>query len=107
MYRPEPPLLQKLRAAIADAKSGPALVKVVNGLRRKAYEIETHESVSSAPRGYAADHPRIDLLRMKDIYAGRLFAPGPVLSSRKALAAVKKAISDTAPLAEWLRKYVR
>jgi uncharacterized protein (TIGR02453 family) len=106
LYRPEPPMLRTLRAAIADSKSGPLLATIVRTLQRKGYDIDTHESLNAAPRGYAADHPRIELLKMKDIYAGRLVKPGSILSSRKALAAVKGTISDVAPLADWLRRYV-
>ena len=38
----------------------------------------SHETLSSA-RGYSPDHPRIDLLQVKDIFAGRL-APAAWLS---------------------------
>ena len=61
----------------------------------------------STPRraATAADHPRIDLLRMKDIHAGRTIEPGAVLASRKAVAAVKKVMADVQPLGDWLAKY--
>ena len=106
MYRPEPAVLQKFRAAIDADKSGRELAKVVSTIRRKGYTVGTHESVNSTPRGYAADHPRIDLLRMKDIHAGKMIEPGPVLASRKAVAAVKKVMDDVRPLAEWIGRYV-
>jgi len=107
MYRPESPVLQKFRAAIDADKSGRELTKIVSTLRKKGYSVGTHEAVGSAPRGYSADHPRIELLRMKDVHAGRMIEPGPVLSTRKALAAVKKVMSDVEPLGEWLRRYVQ
>lgn len=106
MYRPEPAVLQKFRAAIDADKSGRELVKVVSTIRRKGYTVGTHESVNSAPRGYAAGHPRIELLRMKDIHAGKMIEPGPVLASRKAVAAVKKVMDDVRPLAEWIGRHV-
>ncbi len=106
MYRPEPAVLQKLRQAIAADKPGRELEKIVSVLRRKGYHVDTHESVNSAPRGFAADHPRIDLLRMKDIFAGKMIKPGRVLASRKSVAAVKKIIADVHPLSEWLRRHV-
>jgi uncharacterized protein (TIGR02453 family) len=106
MYRPEPPVLQKFRSAIAADKSGRDLTRIVSTIRKKGYTVDTHESVNSVPRGFAADHPRIDLLRMKDIFAGRMIEPGPVLASRKAVAAVKKVMSDVEPLAVWLSRYV-
>jgi uncharacterized protein (TIGR02453 family) len=106
MYRPEPAVLQKFRAAIDADKSGRELAKVVSTIRRKGYMVGTHESVNSAPRGYGADHPRIELLRMKDIHAGKTIEPGAVLASRKAVAAVKKVMDDVRPLAEWIGRYV-
>lgn len=106
MYKPEPAVLQKFRAAIAADKSGRELSKVVTAIRRKGYTVGTHETLNSAPRGYTLAHPRIDLLRMKDIHAGRMIDPGSVLASRKALAAVKKIMADVRPLGDWLSKYV-
>jgi uncharacterized protein (TIGR02453 family) len=106
IYRPEPPVLQKLRSAIAADKSGRELVKIVATIRKKGYTVGTHDTLSSAPRGFPADHPRIDLLRMKDIHAGRMLAPGAVLASRKALAAVKTIMADVQPLGDWLRHEV-
>jgi hypothetical protein len=43
---------------------------------------------------------------MKDIFAGKMIKPGPVLSSRKSVAAVKKVIDDVRPLSEWLRRHI-
>ena len=106
MYRPEPAVLQKLRQAIAADKPGRELERIVGVLRRKGYQVDTHESVNSTPRGFAADHPRIDLLRMKDIFAGKMINPGPVLTSRKLVAAVKKVMDDVHPLSEWFRRHV-
>ena len=106
MYRPEPAVLQKFRAAIDADKSGRELARIVSAIRRKGYTVGTHESVTSAPRGYAADHPRIDLLRMKDIHAGKMIGPGPLLASRKSVAAVRKIMADVQPLGAWLARYV-
>jgi len=106
MYRPEPAVLQKFRAAIDADKSGRELVKIVSTIRKKGYTVGTHESVNSSPRGFAADHPRIELLRMKDIHAGKMIEPGPVLASRKAVAAVKKVMADVRPLADWIARHL-
>jgi uncharacterized protein (TIGR02453 family) len=106
MYRPEPAALQKFRSAIDADKSGRELAKIVSAIRRKGYTVGTHESVNSAPRGFAADHPRIEFLRMKDIHAGKTIPPGPVLASRRAVAAVKQVVTDIRPLAEWIGRHV-
>ena len=105
LYKPEPASLRRLRAAIAADGSGKALVKVVSSLARKGYKVDTHERVASAPKGYDGDHPRIDLLRMKDIFAGKLFAPS-TLSTRKVLDRVIVVIEDVQPLHAWIRTHV-
>jgi len=106
IYMPEPVALRRLRDAIAQDSSGRSLEEVVAALRRKRYVVDTHERVASVPKGYGADHPRIDLLRMKDIFGGRMLAPGPWLSTRRALARVRKAMTDLEPLADWLDRHV-
>jgi Conserved hypothetical protein (DUF2461) len=78
----------------------------VNSLRRKQYEVASHETLSSAPRGYALDHPRIDLLQMKDIFAGRLFAPAAWLSTARARERVERVMTDTGAFVGWLRQHV-
>jgi uncharacterized protein (TIGR02453 family) len=105
-YKPEAPALARFRDAIDDKKSGPKLEKVVKSLRDKGYDVETHERLKSVPRGYAADHPRIELLRMKDIFGGKTFPREPWLSTRKVLQRIQKTIDDVRPLADWVQTYV-
>jgi uncharacterized protein (TIGR02453 family) len=105
IYKPEPATLRQLREAMAADASGRKLQTIVAALRRKGYTVSTHESSARPPRGYPADHPRIELLKMKDIHAGRTFEPS-VLSSAKALAHVKKAMADLKPFREWIQRYV-
>jgi uncharacterized protein (TIGR02453 family) len=106
MYRPEPARLQRFREAVADDDAGRALQRIVTSLRRKGYDVDTHETTTSMPRGYRADHPRADLLRMKDLYAGKEFAPEAWLATPAALSRIKKVMADIKPLGEWLRMHV-
>lgn len=105
IYRPDSAMLERLRAAIDRDDSGRELATFVSTLRRKGYAVDTHERLASAPRGFAKDHPRVDLLRMKDIHAGELIGPGPLLSTRKVLDRITKAIADLKPLCAWLRQH--
>jgi uncharacterized protein (TIGR02453 family) len=106
IYQPEPAALARFRDAVDDKKSGAALQRIVTSLRRKGYSVDTHERLTSAPRGYATDHPRIELLRMKDIFAGKTFAPDASLSTRRALSRIKGVMSGVRPLTDWLREHV-
>jgi uncharacterized protein (TIGR02453 family) len=105
MYKPEPAALRQLREAMAADASGKKLQTIVTALRRKGYTVSTHEASATPPRGYKADHPRIELLKMKDIHAGRTFERAS-LSSAKALTLVKKAMADLKPFSDWLKTYV-
>jgi uncharacterized protein (TIGR02453 family) len=105
LYMPDPPTLRRLREAIDQQASGKVLADLVKLLRKKGYAVASHETVGSGPRGYAADHPRVELLRMKDIHAGRTLAPKE-LSTAAAVTKVRKVCDDVAPLRLWLLKYV-
>ena len=64
--------LAAIRAAMADDTTGPRLLRIVRKLERAGFEIGG-EQLKTAPRGYDADHPRIDLLRRKQLFAGRSY----------------------------------
>lgn len=106
LYRPDPRLLQRFRAAIDDDTTGRRIQAIVGSLRRNGYKVASHAMLSSAPRGYARDHPRIELLQMKDIFAGRLFAPGAWLSTAKARERIDRVMTDTKALVTWLQQHV-
>jgi len=82
------------------------LQKIVTSLRRQHYQVDTHERLMSTPRGFAADHPRIELLRMKGLFAGKTFPPAAWLSTRKTLERVRQVVKDVSPLTDWLRVHV-
>jgi len=107
MYMPDSAMLERFRNAIAADASGRSLARIVSTLRRKGgYRVDTHETLKSAPKGYRADHPRIDLLRMKDMFAGKAFKPVGWLSTPKALERIRRVMTDVKPLTDWLHRYV-
>jgi uncharacterized protein (TIGR02453 family) len=105
IYMPDAATLRRLRAAIDEDSSGRKIASILATLRRKRYYVGTHETTANAPRGYTDDHPRIDLLRMKDIHAGRQLAPS-ALSTRKGLDRIVSVMNDVKPLGDWLQRYV-
>jgi uncharacterized protein (TIGR02453 family) len=106
LYKPDAPALQRLRASIADDTSGRELEALVKSLRRNGYDVASHETLASAPRGYTIDHPRIELLKMKDIYAGRTFEAAGWLSTPRARERIERVMTDTGALVAWLRQHV-
>ena len=107
IYMPDAATLRRLRDAIASDASGRTLAAIVATLRRKGYTVDTHESVAGAPRGFSAGHPRLELLRMKDIHAGRMFGPSSGITTASAVQHVRRACEDITPLREWIQRYVK
>ena len=106
LYRPAPDQLERYRAAVADARKGPALVKVVEAARAAKIDITASETLKTAPRGWPKDHPRIDLLRQKGLIAWREWPVGAWLGTAKAKQRVVDFLHDAAPVQRWLDRNV-
>jgi uncharacterized protein (TIGR02453 family) len=101
-YMPAADQLARLREAIADDRSGPELETIVADIRRKDGEIGAHDQLKTAPRGYPADHPRIELLRFKGIIGWWDHEPGPWLQTTAARDTVADGWRSLGPLNSWL-----
>ncbi len=106
LYMPEPDQLRRFRAAVADERSGPELEKVVDALRKRGYDVGAHDVLKTAPKGYAKDHPRIELLKHKGIVMSRSWPVGGWLGTRKAKERVVECLDAARPLNAWLERYV-
>ncbi len=98
--------LERYRAAVADDVTGPALEAVTTALARKGYSVGARDELKSAPRGYAKDHPRIELLRRKGAIASKQYPPAAWMSTAKAVAKVRDTWAGVAPLCEWMDAHV-
>ena len=102
LYMPSADQLARFRAAVAHDRTGTELVRLIEALRKKDIAVSAHEVLKTAPRGYAADHPRIELLRHKGLTAWQEWPAGKWLDG----VAPKKRITDVlraaAPLRRWL-----
>jgi uncharacterized protein (DUF2461 family) len=95
-----------MREAIAHDRFGPQLERIVADLEAEGLEIGG-EKLKTSPRGYDADHPRIELLRHKQLMAGRRYGfeaddIGPGLLER-----VRDDWRAMRPLVEWLAEHSR
>jgi uncharacterized protein (TIGR02453 family) len=105
-YHLMPDQIERYRIAVADAKSGPKLATAVAAVRKQKYDVDARESLQRAPRGYPADHPRLDLLRMKGMHVGRTFGAPRWLHTAGALDRIVATWRDAAPVNRWLDKHV-
>jgi uncharacterized protein (TIGR02453 family) len=102
LYRPEPAQLKRYRAAVDDDAAGPELERIVAQLRQSGYEVRGHDELKTAPRGYAKDHPRIDLLRQQGIVLSKEWPVGAWLGTREPVRRITEAMVDAEPLNAWL-----
>ncbi|MGQ0465715.1 MAG: DUF2461 domain-containing protein [Sporichthyaceae bacterium] len=101
-YGPTPEQLRTIRAAIDDPRRGELLQSIVDRLEA-AGMVWSGEALSTAPRGYGTDHPRIRLLRARALVMARSWPlPGWVFTGR-AVDEVRLQWRAAAPLADWLQ----
>lgn len=106
MYHLAPDQLERFRAALDADRTGKAIERVVGDLRAKKYEIAAAETLKSAPRGVAKDHPRIELLRMKGLVMARTMPLAGWAHTAKALERITAVWDDAKPMNAWLERHV-
>lgn len=102
-YRWSTDQLARYRMAVDDEHRGGQLQDL---LATAAGMARGGDTLRSRPRGMAADHPRIDLLRHRSLYLWRSWPPDEVLHERACLARIQEGWRATRPLAEWLSRHV-
>lgn len=89
------------REAVAEEKRGTQLASIVKGLEQVGFEIGG-ETLKTAPRGYDKEHVRIDLLRHKQLFAGRQLGFEPVIHTAELVDVVRDDWRRLRPLVDWL-----
>jgi len=97
--------LARYRRAVDHDQAGAALRQVVADLRRWALEIEGHQ-LKTAPRGYARDHPRIELLRHKSLAVRRSYEPAPWLGTPSVATQIVEIWRHGSEMNRWLAEHV-
>jgi uncharacterized protein (TIGR02453 family) len=109
-YRWASDQVARFRTAVDDDRRGGDLVTRLAALSRTRIDGTAPaidgDRLATRPRGVAPDHPRLDLLRFRSLYAHRGWDPDDVLheaATAQRVAAVWRAIR---PLTEWLDDHV-
>ncbi len=97
--------LDRYRDAVADDARGPELGKLVAKAEKAGLEL-WGESLATAPRGYARDHKRIELLRRKSLALGDTLTFGRAISRTVGLQFVTTTWRAAAPVTGWLDREV-
>jgi len=102
MYHMASDQLERFRQAIDADQTGRELVKLADAARKAGMDVSAHETLKTAPRGYARDHPRIELLRLKGLIVWREWPAGAWLGTKKAQTRVVEVLRSARPLVAWL-----
>jgi uncharacterized protein (TIGR02453 family) len=102
-YTSEGQQIARYRKSV-EGPAGAELERILAGMAR-TWEIDGRP-VKTRPRGYEADHPRIELLRNRAMTVSRKLPFSPALGTRKALTTVRSGWRGMRPMVEWLADYV-
>jgi uncharacterized protein (TIGR02453 family) len=105
-YHMAPDQLDRFRAALDSNASGAEIVAITDLLRAEGLEFSAISALKTAPRGYARDHPRIDLLRLKGLVGTIRWKPAKWMQTKAVVERVRDAWDKGAPMNEWLDAHV-
>lgn len=104
-HNPDNAWLRRYREAVASPL-GEELVNLVTRMRTDGINVGGNP-LKTAPRAYPPDHPRIDLLRWREVVAGRRFPIEPWIATTAAKDRVVKTWDIMRPFADWLTEHVQ
>ena len=100
-YDASPPRLAAIRAGIAHDLHGPELERIVADLAGDGWTLGG-DTLKTTPRGYDADHPRIDLLRHRSMSLGKSYGFDPVVHTPELLDRVREDWRAARPFVDWV-----
>ncbi|MDP3939869.1 MAG: DUF2461 domain-containing protein [Deltaproteobacteria bacterium] len=104
LYGFPPDYLKAYRESVDDSRRGKELARVLESIAKKPGYTTGEPSYKRVPQGYAADHPRAELLRHGNLYALSPRIPASTVSSPKLLDACFMHCKVMAPLVGWMAK---
>ena len=98
--------LERFRAAIDAEATGGELVARCAAAEKAGLVLGAMSSLKTAPRGFAKDHPRIELLRRKGLVVSQTWPVAPWMHTKKVVSKVRAAWKAADELVEWLDTHV-
>ena len=93
--------LARIRTSIDSEATGKQLQRILARLEKAGFTVGG-QKLKTTPRGYDADHPRIELLRHKSLTIGKDYGFEPVIHSADLVEAVRADWKASRPLVEWV-----
>ncbi len=105
LHNPASDQVERMRIAIDKPRTAASLRKAIGVAEAAGLELNEPDLVRG-PRGYAADHPRLDLLRRRRLTVAKRQQTGRWLERPAAGKRIRDQLDAAAPLVRWLRAHV-
>ncbi|RKS75082.1 uncharacterized protein (TIGR02453 family) [Actinomadura pelletieri DSM 43383] len=105
MYAPTPEQLRRYREGVGSDLYGPELQAIVDDLRAAGLEIGG-DRLKTRPRGTPPDHPRLDLLRHRSLYAHEGWPADPWMETPEVVTRVRASWRRLRPLVDWGNRHI-
>ncbi|HET6448329.1 MAG TPA: DUF2461 domain-containing protein [Conexibacter sp.] len=105
LHNPAPDQVERLRRLVADGRSAAVLTRAIAVAEAAALRLNEPDLVR-APRGYSADHPRIELLRHRALTVSQRHTLASWIHRPAADRRIRAQLDAAAPLVRWLRERV-
>ncbi|HSE71115.1 MAG TPA: DUF2461 domain-containing protein [Nocardioidaceae bacterium] len=103
-YEASSPRLARIREAIVDDRRGGDLERILTDLQERGWTLGG-DTLKTAPRGFPADHPRIELLRHRSMTLAKSYGFEPVIHTPELLDRVRADWREAAPFVEWVHDH--
>ena len=105
LHAPAPDQIDRMRRGIDAPRSAAALTRALRVAAGAGLALNDPD-LKRAPRGYPADHPRVDLLRRRRLTVAHLHSLRPWLHRPEAGRRIREGLDAAAPLVRWLGQHV-
>ncbi|MGN6189663.1 MAG: DUF2461 domain-containing protein [Conexibacter sp.] len=105
LHNPAPDQVERMRRLVADGRSAAPLEQAIAGAEAAGLRLG-EPALTRAPRGYPADHPRIELLRRRALTVSQRHRLAGWIHRPAAGARIRGQLDAAAPLVRWLRERV-
>lgn len=105
LHNPQSDQVERMRLAIDRPRTAASLAKAIGVAESAGLELNEPDLVRG-PRGYAADHPRMDLLRRRQLTVARRHPVARWIQRPAAGRRIRDQLDAATPLVRWLRTHV-
>jgi uncharacterized protein (TIGR02453 family) len=99
--------LPRWRKLVAADKTGNEIAAIIAKLRKAGYAVRAYDDYKKVPKGFAPDHPRADLLKMRGLTCQFPAMPKGLLHKPALADWLFEHAKRTAPMVAWLFRNIR